>query len=233
MSDATTLDRLLDAALPHVAFDGWSPVTFTESVRDAGVSEEEAKAAAPRGAIDLAVALHRRGDRAMVARIAAMDLSQMRYRDRVAAALRARIEAIPDREAIRRASTLFALPIHAAEGAKLVWETADHVWTVLGDTSRDGNWYSKRATLSAVWASTVLFWLGDDSVDSRKTFDFIDRRIDDVMRIEEMKGRLRKNPLTKPFMDLQSSILGRIRAPGTVDVSDLPGRWAPNGTPNA
>lgn len=216
-----SLDTLLDAALPHVAFDGWSDASFKAAVRDSGMSEEEARALAPRGAVDLAVAYHRRGDAEMVARLKEADLSDMRFREKVVTALRFRLEAMRDREAVRRASTLFSLPMHAAEGSKLVWETADHVWTALGDESRDGNWYSKRAILSGIWGATVLYWLGDDSVGHADTHDFIERRIEDVMRFEKMKGQLRENPLTKPFMQMQEKIMGKISAPRHRD--DVPG----------
>ncbi|MEO1025528.1 MAG: COQ9 family protein [Pseudomonadota bacterium] len=216
-----SLDALLDAAMPHVAFDGWSSATFSAAAEDAGLSMAEAQAYAPRGALDLAVAFHRRGDAAMVAKLGETDLSGMRFRDKVATALRIRLEQMPDREVVRRATTLFSLPMHAAEGAKLIWETADHVWTTLGDTSQDGNWYSKRAILSGVWGSTVLYWLGDDSLDAADTHTFIDRRIEDVMRFEKLKGQLRGNPLTKPLMDMQQAFWSRMRAPGTR--TDVPG----------
>jgi len=214
-------DTLLDAMLPHVTFDGWTDTSFRAAVKDAGLSEAEAKAIAPRGAIDLAVAFHRRGDAAMVAKLKETDLSGLRFRDRVATALRYRLEVMTEREAVRRASTLFSLPNHAAEGGKLVWETADHVWTALGDESRDGNWYSKRVILSGVWASTVLYWLGDDSPGHVNTQAFIDRRIDNVMQFEALKGKLRENPLTKPFMDMQTAVFGRMKAPVARD--DVPG----------
>lgn len=224
-TERPTIDTLLDAALNHVAFDGWSPATFSAAARDVGVTDAEAKVLAPRGSVDLAVAYHRRGDRAMIERLRHADLSGMRFRDKVATALRYRIEAMSDREAVRRATALFALPNHAAEGARLVWETADHVWTALGDKSDDLNWYSKRATLSAVWASTVLYWLGDDSAGQADTLAFIDRRIEDVMRIEKVKGQLRENSLTKPFMDLQSKLFSKVRMPDMSHLNDLPGRW--------
>ncbi|AZQ69005.1 COQ9 family protein [Silicimonas algicola] len=222
------LEALLDAALDHVPFDGWSPATFRAATSEAGMTEAEAKALAPRGAIDLAVALHRRGDRAMVEKMASVGSVDMRYRDRVSAALHYRVEALPDREVARKSSALFSLPTHAAEGAKLIWETSDAIWTALGDTSRDGNWYSKRATLSAVWGSVVLYWLGDDSIGHERTKEFIDRRIDNVMSVEEIKGRLRKNPLTKPLMEIQAAIMGRVKAPSRADRSNLPGRWSPD-----
>jgi ubiquinone biosynthesis protein COQ9 len=227
MSDPVnpTLEALVDAALPHVVFDGWSAVTFQAACDEIEIDKAKARAIAPRGASDLAAAYHRRGDRAMVERLKAADLSGLKFRDKVATALKFRIEEMGDREAVRRASTLFSLPGHAGEGAKLVWETADHVWNALGDTSTDANWYSKRATLSAVWAATVLYWLGDDSPDHTDTRDFIDRRIDDVMQIEKVKGKLRENPLTKPLMSLQSALFSRVRAPDRSKMDDLPGRW--------
>ena len=126
--------------------------------------------------------------------------------------------------AIRRASALFSLPVHAPEGARLIWETADHVWTALGDTSRDLNWYTKRATLSAVWASSVLFWLGDESVDHADTRAFVDRRIEDVMQIEKAKAQFRNNPLTKPFASGLSAVFGKVQAPDLSHLADLP-RW--------
>ncbi|NND19544.1 MAG: COQ9 family protein [Silicimonas sp.] len=226
MTDKSALDRLLDAGLPHVAFDGWSDTMFEAARRESGLTPQEARTLAPRGAVDLAVALHRRGDAEMVARMAEVDISDMRYRDRVATALVYRVEALPDREAVRRATALFALPVHGVEGSRLIWETADAIWNALGDTSRDGNWYSKRATLSAVWGSVVLFWLGDDSPDHERTKAFIGRRIDNVMQIEAFKGRLRSNPLTKPMMDMQAEFFGRMRAPSPAE--NVPGRWKQN-----
>lgn len=220
-----SIETLLDAALAHVAFDGWSSQTFEAAVRDTKLTMAEARLLAPRGALDLAVEYHRRGDRLMVERLQHADLNALRFRDRVAMALRFRVEAMENREAVRRASALFALPNHAAEGARLVWETADHVWTALGDASDDLNWYTKRATLSGVWAATVLYWLGDDSAGHADTTAFIDRRIEDVMRIEKVKGRLRESPLTKPLMDLQARLFRKVRVPDMSNLDDLPGRW--------
>lgn len=222
---APTVDALLDAALNHVAFEGWGTATFHAAAKELGISLAEAKALAPRGGLDLAMAYHRRGDRTMLDRLEHADLADMRFRDKVTTALRFRVEALDNPEAVRKATSLFALPTHAAEGARLLWETADHIWTALGDTSEDINWYTKRATLSAVWASTVLYWLGDDSLGKADTIAFIDRRIEDVMRIEKVKGQLRKNPLTKPLMSIQENLFGKVRMPDPSRFQDLPGRW--------
>lgn len=214
-------ETLLDAILPHVAFDGWSDAAFDLAAQDAGVAADVAQAACPRRAVDLAVAYHRRGDAAMVAALRDADLSDLRFRDKVAHALRLRLEAVSDKEAVQRASALFALPHLAPVGAGLVWDTADAVWTALGDTSDDVNWYSKRATLSAVWAATVLYWLGDTSDDHANTHAFIDRRIDNVMQFEKAKAGVQKNPILRTAFAPLNAVLGQIKAPKPRD--DLPG----------
>jgi len=60
MDDLTA--QILDASLPHVAFDGWTDETFKAAIADAGVAPELAKSLLPRGALDLAVAFHKHGD---------------------------------------------------------------------------------------------------------------------------------------------------------------------------
>jgi ubiquinone biosynthesis protein COQ9 len=146
----------------------------------------------------------------------------MRFRDRIAHAVRLRLDMVEDRELVRRGTTLFSLPQHAPEGAKLIWGTADAIWDALGDTTRDLNWYSKRATLSAVYGSTVLYWLGDDSLGHQATWDFLDRRIEDVMQIEKLKAAVKANPLGKALLAGPAKLMEKWRVPTVPD--DLPGR---------
>ena len=221
----TTKDQLLDAALIHVAFDGWSETTFKAAIDDAGITPALARAVCPRGAVDLAVAYHMRGDDMMVARLVSEDLSEMRFRDRIAAGVRYRIEAVSDKEAVRRGTTLFALPMYASDGAAAIWGTADKIWTALGDTSVDVNWYTKRATLGGVYSATVLYWLGDDSIDNQATWEFLDRRIDDVMQIEKVKAQVRESPTLSKLLAGPNWLLGRIKAPAKNAQSDMPGQW--------
>lgn len=214
-------ESLLDAALLHVVFDGWSAAAFAAACQDAGVEPAVARVICPGGAAALAADYHRRGDRLMLARLAAEDVSALRFRDRIAAALRFRLE-VADRELVRRGASLFALPQHAGTGAALIWGTADAIWTVLGDTSRDINWYSKRATLSAVYSATVLYWLGDESEGNAATWDFLDRRIEDVMRFEKFKAQARENPVLSKVLTGPLRLLESVRAPQAR--TDLPGK---------
>lgn len=215
-------ERLLDAALGHVAFDGWSETSFRAAADDIGLSLDLARVLCPRGSLDLAVAYHRRGDTEMEDALRAEDLSALRFRDRIARAIRLRLQAA-EREVVRRGAALFALPQHAATGAGLIWGTADAIWRALGDTSEDINWYSKRATLSAVYSATVLFWLGDESEGQAATWDFLDRRIQEVMRFEKFKAQVRDNPVLSKVLAGPLRALGRVRAPAGTPW-DLPGR---------
>jgi ubiquinone biosynthesis protein COQ9 len=219
-------EQLLDAALLHVAFDGWSEATFKAALADTGIDSAVARNTCPRGAVDLAITYHERGDSIMIERLKREDLNAHRFRDKIAAMVRFRLEAAQDKEAVRRGTTLFALPIYAADGVKAIWGTADAIWNALGDSSDDVNWYTKRATLSGVYGATVLFWLGDDSEDHAATWEFLDRRIDNVMQIEKMKASVRKNPVLSRMMAGPNWFAGQIKAPQKRPEMAMPGSWS-------
>ena len=220
-SMASTASRLQQAALPHVPFDGWSAATLTAAARDTDTAPALARALFPRGGLDLALAYHAEGDQQLRDTLAAMDLKSLRFRDRIATAVRLRLQSA-DRDCIRRGAALFALPQHAAQGTRALWATADTIWTALGDTATDLSWYTKRASLSAVHAATLLFWLGDDSPGQQATWAFLDRRIDEVMRFEKTKAAFRENPLGKALLAGPLKVLERVHAPN--GRSDLPGK---------
>ena len=212
---AEARERLIGAALPHVVFDGWSQETLDAAIAESGVDAGLARLAFPRGGIDMALAFHRRADRALEAELSGADLSAMRIRDRIAHAVRRRIELVAEhREAVRRGATLLGLPVHAPEAARAVWQTADIIWNACGDEATDYNWYTKRMILSSVYSATVLYWLGDDSPGFSRTWAFLDRRIEDVMRFEKAKAQFQENPLFKAAMWGPMQVLKNIRAPG-------------------
>ena len=221
-----TKQRLLDAMLDHVPFDGWSETSFRAAITDCDIDDALARAICPRGAVDLALAFHARGDAAMLERLKTEDLGGLKFREKIAAAVRFRLQVVPDKEAVRRGVTLFSLPVYAADGAKAVWGTCDLIWDALGDTSDDVNWYTKRATLSGVYSSTLLFWLGDDSAGNQATWEFLDRRIEGVMQFEKLKAQVNDNPLLKPFLAVPNWLVGQVKAPAR-GRSDLPGSITP------
>ena len=218
--------QLLAAALPHVAFDGWSETSLRAACQDLSVTRQMAALACPRGAVDLAIRFHHDGDEAMQVVLQKTDINAMKIREKITFSVRARLDAIRDKEAVRRGATLMALPQHAAEGAGLVWGTCDRIWAAIGDSSADVNWYTKRLTLSSVYSATVLYWLGDNSPNHQDTWTFLDRRIENVMQFEKFKAQVNANPLAKQLLAGPNWLLSKIKAPSGVPTVDLPGNWS-------
>jgi len=75
---------------------------------------------------------------------------------------------------------MVAQPAWAGSGLELAQEVCDDIWYRAGDKSADMNWYSKRITLGMVMTATEVFMVQDNSVDYRDTWDFLDRRLDDL-----------------------------------------------------
>jgi ubiquinone biosynthesis protein COQ9 len=180
---------LLDAALPHVPFEGWSEHVILAAARELNVAPALALDDFPDGPMDLVAAFAERMDAAMLARLAEADIGALKIRARITLAVRTRLELLgPWREAERRAASLGALPHNAPRMLALGYRTVDAMWRAAGDRATDFNHYTKRGLLYLVYGATLAFWLQDDSTDQAPTWAFLDRRIADVMRIEGAKG---------------------------------------------
>ncbi len=184
-------DRLIEAAMPHIPFDGWGRQAALEAAQDLDLDPGAAMKAFPGGAIDMIRCHLQRADREMMAALAEMDLPSMRVRDRIATAVRVRLEQHEhDRDAVRKALTILAMPQNATIGMQALYRTVDDIWFAAGDVATDWNFYSKRALLAGVYSSTLLFWLQDTSEGSEATWAFLDRRIADVMKVPKVTSRL-------------------------------------------
>jgi ubiquinone biosynthesis protein COQ9 len=173
--------------------------TAAMAAEDAGYPRETADRVFPRGVSEMLRHWSDLSDRTMLAEIAGRDLAGMGVRQRVAAALRVRIEVnAMHKEAVRRALSHLALPQNTTVALGNTLRTVDAVWYAAGDTATDFSYYSKRALLTPVYASTVLYWIDDHSEEFVDTWDFIDRRLDDIMRIPRFTGGLKRlfNPLS-------------------------------------
>lgn len=203
---------LLAAMLAEAAVAGWTRPAMQRAGSAAGLSPGQVELAAPRGPIDLLNAFADWADARMVEHISSTDLTGMKVRDRVRFAVMARLTAMnPHKAAARRALAALALPHHAPEATRLTWRTADRIWRALADPSTDLNYYSKRAMLAAVMASTELVWAGDEEDDTGATRRFLDRRIANIMDFEKMKARLK--PLSA-IATGAAAFAGQMRYPG-------------------
>lgn len=184
-------DRILEAALPHIPFDGWTLHAMRQGTRDAGLTESDALRAYPYGAADMIAHFSDWSDRRMVAEMARRDAASMKVRERIATAVRVRLEQLaPHKEAVRRAMTIMALPTNAPAALRSLYHTVDAIWVAAGDTATDWNYYTKRGLLAGVLSTTVLCWLDDKSEGNAETWAFLDRRIEDVMSLPKLTERV-------------------------------------------
>jgi ubiquinone biosynthesis protein COQ9 len=213
-TDATLpeLRRLLAPAIAsNAAFDGWGDAARDLAADGAGVDRDVAALAFADGPVAMIDAWFAHVDALMHAAVPAERLAGMKVRERIRALVEARLDAVaPDREALRRALAVLALPGNVAAGARLGWRTADAIWRAAGDAATDYNHYTKRAILLAVYGATVAVFLDDDSADLAETRAFLGRRIDGIMRFERAKAGILRRAAHRPSL---SRFVGRLRYP--------------------
>jgi ubiquinone biosynthesis protein COQ9 len=202
-------ERLALTVGENAVFDGWSKSAVDSAAALLGIVPAQARLAMPRTQAGMVDAYIDAVDRELEKRWPPEKLATLKIRERIRTLVWTRIEIMADaREAVRRALAILAMPQNAALGLRIGWRTADHMWRLAGDTSTDFNHYTKRMTLSALYGSTLLSWLDDDSESWSATSAFLHRRIDNVMSFEKWKAQWR----TSEHFSL-SRFLGRLRYP--------------------
>ena len=190
--DGELRDRLADAVTAEAAFEGWSRAALAAAGRELGLPEGEADRLFPGGPLQVLAHVSALADRRTVTDMEAESIAGLKIRDRIKAGVRLRLERhAGGREPARRALALLAMPFNGALAMRLAYRTVDALWYAAGDTSTDFNFYTKRATLAGVYSSTLLYWLADRSTGGEATWAFLDRRLDDVMKIEKLKAQVK------------------------------------------
>jgi ubiquinone biosynthesis protein COQ9 len=215
MESLTPLERLRrELALAvgeNAVFDGWSRAAVDSAAQQLGLDPVQARLAMPKtqaGLIDLYI---QEVDRALEAYFTPKRLAKLKIREKVRSLIWRRLEIMgPAREAVRRGLAILAMPQNVPQALRIGWRSADLMWRIAGDASTDFNHYTKRMTLGAVYGSTLLVWLDDQSEGWADTAAFLDRRIDDVMRFEKFKAEWRGSADQRLSL---SRFVGRLRYP--------------------
>ncbi len=214
VDDPTPLEqlrrRLALAVGEHAVFDGWSRAAVDSAAAELGIDQAQARLAMPKTQAAMIDVYIQGVDRALEAYFTPKRLAGMKIREKIRSLVWKRFEImLPAREAVRRAVAILAMPQNLPLGMRIGWRTADLMWRLAGDTSTDFNHYTKRLTLGGVYTSTLLVWLDDQSEGLSETAAFLDRRIDDVMKIEKWKAEWRGSDRNISL----SRFLGRLRYP--------------------
>ncbi len=208
-----TVDEIRVALAPLVArnaaFDGWSNAAVDTAAQQARVAPQAARLAFEGGAMDMIDAWFTDIDAHMMAACPPERLAPLSIRGRIQALIEARLSYIArNREALRRAMAILAMPNHVARSAKLGWRAADLIWRAAGDTATDLNHYTKRTSLTAIYTATLLTFLNDESEDHADTRAFLARRLAAVVELEKMKARWRVRSEHRPSL---ARFVGRLR----------------------
>ena len=210
-----TLDEIRLALAPAVgrnaAFDGWTDAAVDLAADEFGIDRDVAELAFKDGAMALIDAWIDSIDIELAERLPPEKLNAMKIRQRITALLATRMEIMaPDRESLRRAMAIMAMPQNLARAAKIGWRSMDRMWRMAGDTASDFNHYTKRLTLSAVYGSLLTVFVNDESEDFFDSRAFLDRRIDNVMQFEKVKAQANAR---REFVPSLSRFIGRLRYP--------------------
>jgi len=215
MSEPSPLEqlhrRLALAVGENAVFDGWTKTAIDTAAEQLGIDPAQARLAMPKGQAALIDLYIQEVDRTLEAHFTPKRLQGMKIREKIRALVWHRLEIMgPAREAVRRGLAILAMPQNVPLGLRISWRTADLMWRLAGDTSTDFNHYTKRMTLGAVYASTLLGWLEDQSEGWTETAAFLDRRIDNVMQFEKLKAQWRGSSERRIS---PSRFFGRLRYP--------------------
>ena len=203
--------RLALAVGENAVFDGWTQAAVDSAAQQLGVDPVQARLAMPKRQAAMIDVYIQEVDRALEAHFTPERLAGMKIREKIRSLVWQRLVIMgPAREAVRRALAILAMPQNVPLGLRTSWRSADLMWRLAGDTSTDFNHYTKRMTLGAVYGSTLLAWLDDDSEGWMETASFLDRRIDDVMKFEKFKAEWRGSSDRRLSV---SRFFGRLRYP--------------------
>jgi len=203
--------QLAPAIADAAAFDGWSEDAVRAAAEQEGVDPDAAVYAFSGGAMAMIDAWIASIDATMAIAFPVEKLAPLKIRERIRTLVQFRLDKIAhQKEALRRAQAIMAMPQNVPATLRLGWRSADTMWRLAGDTATDYNHYTKRMTLGSIYAATLAVYVGDTSEDHAETKAFLDRRIEGIMKFEKAKARLLK-PRDEHFSPAR--LLGRLRYP--------------------
>jgi len=185
-SDEEIRRAILDAALAHVHARGFSIPALTQGAKDCGFEST----AVLHGMFDnggMAVLDHlcRSQTAAMVEEVSKLPLHDMTALERVQCAMKSRLEMNkPYLDIWASAMALGASPEHLATTHAHIAHTVDCMWEIAGVNSDEATTYTKKVALGAVYVSTELFMLSDQSLEHEHTWAFMDRRLNDLLNLQ-------------------------------------------------
>ncbi|XP_057379922.1 ubiquinone biosynthesis protein COQ9, mitochondrial-like [Daphnia carinata] len=210
--------KILDAALGYVDISGWSKEALAQGAESLGYPSVT-HGLFPKGGVELVHHFYQQANDRLSSELPSdiqeAHLDPLKAKDdlkilRLAVEKRLRMNT----EHIytgrwTEAMGLLAFPANAPSSLKLLANLVDEMWFHAGDTSVDFSWYTKRALLATVYKSTELSMIQDRSDDFKSTWDFLDRRIDEMDHLRDCPKKLEETAIVmKGFYQTALNVMG-------------------------
>lgn len=207
---------LIRAMLTHVPFDGWTWEAMEQGAVD--INFEKKKTSSLRikifkdlfknGPIDFIDVFSEIIDLEVKENYNLIEFKPERVPEKIKKIIMIRLNLCQRyKEAVRSSISLTAIPVNARASVQILYRTCNSIWRVAGDKSTDFSFYTRRISLAAVYTSTLLFWLNDNSNNNIETEFFLDRRLKDIGKISSLKKPINDlKKFTNNFNSLKNTI---------------------------
>ena len=191
--------NLIRAMLTHVPFDGWTWKAMEQGAIDIGFEKKKSSSLRTKifkdlfknGSIDFIDIFSEIIDLEVKENYNLIESKPERVPEKIKKIIMIRLNLCQKyKEAVRSSISLTAIPVNTKISLNILYRTCNSIWRIAGDKSTDFSFYTKRISLAAVYTSTLLFWLNDNSNDNIETEFFLDRRLKDISKISNLKKPL-------------------------------------------
>jgi ubiquinone biosynthesis protein COQ9 len=184
MKEDDTKQKILLASMEFVPKYGWSRKTLAAGAAKSGFPST-AHGLFPRGGAELVHFLTRTCNEKLVKEMLEVKDKTTERENRTQIIIRKSLEVrlrmlIPYIDNWHQAMALMALPQNAPEALQNLFTMVDDIWFSCDDRTTDFSWYTKRASLAVLYKTSELFMTQDRSTDYLQTWQFLDRRIDNL-----------------------------------------------------
>lgn len=183
MNSIDQKEKILNRFFDIVIFTGWSQATLKQASEEIGFDPILGLHYFPNGPKDIINFLAQKLDEELARSVSPKEIQKMRVQEKIAYLTKKRIMLYePYRQALESYGVHLVFPQNALNSFNAIARTVDLIWFMAGDTSTDYNYYSKRGLLGLVYVSTALFWMSDKSDNYKDSWEFLDRRIQEVLK---------------------------------------------------
>tara|TARA_A100001011_G_C14137519_1_gene768262 strand:+ start:145 stop:780 length:636 start_codon:yes stop_codon:yes gene_type:complete len=183
--------KFLYYVLDDINLNGWSKNFFDSYSREGIFTNNEIRVFFPNGRADFLRYWFDISEKLMLEDLSKVEIQELKVREKIKKIIRVRLERWKSyKVAIKRTLPILIMPSSDTLLSCSLMKTSDSIWKSAGDRSVDFNFYTKRGLLLGVYSTTLIFWLDDNSKDDQKTWEFLDRRVEEVLQIPKVKTRI-------------------------------------------